>query len=115
MNDVSITDEVIDTDINLNDDANIHDNDNNRSNERIEHGIQTTFGDRNGLMIINYCDKDRITSLTKKPIYNSYKDACMNNNITHRRENITHEGIDDATKVGTPPVTIEQHFIVSMR
>ena len=49
MNDVLIIDEVIDNDINLNDDDNIIDNDNNRSNERIEHGIQTTYGDRNGL------------------------------------------------------------------
>ena len=53
--------------------------------------------------------------MTKKPIYNSYKDVCMNNNITHRRENITHAGIDNATKAGTPPVTSEQHIIASMR
>ena len=110
LNDVSITDEVIDTNINLNDDDNINDNDNNRSNERIEHGIQTTYGDRNGLQIINYCDDDepdRITPTTKKPIYNSYKDACMNNNITHRRDNITHAGNDNITRAGTPPVSSE--------
>ena len=121
MNDVSIIDdkskldEVINTDINTNDDDNIHDNDNNRSNERIEHGIQTTYGDRNGLQIINYCDEDRITLKTKKPKYNSYKDACMNNNITHRRDNITHAGNDNTTRAGTPPVTSEQYIIASMR
>ena len=94
VNDESITDAkldaVVDTDIN---NDTIHDNDNNQSNERIDHGIQTTYSDRNGLCIINYCDDEesnRITPATKKPIYNSYKDACMNNNITHRRDNITH-------------------------
>ena len=107
MNDVSITDEVIDTNINLNDDDNINDNDNNQSNERIEHGIQTTYGDKNGLRIIDYGDEERITSMTKKPIHANYKDACMNNTITRRRENITHAGIDNATKAGTPPVTSE--------
>ena len=94
VNDVSVTDAkldaVDDTDMNMNDDDTIHDNNNNRSNERIEHGIQTTYGDRNGLRTINYCDENRITPITKKPIYNSYKDACINNNITHRRDNITH-------------------------
>ena len=88
----------------------ISSNDNNLSNERIDHGIQTTYGDRNGLRIINYCDDEesnRITSATKKPIYNSYKDACMNNNTTHRRDNITHAGNDNASKAGTLPVTSE--------
>ena len=51
VNDVSITDAELDavdnTDIYLNDDNDIHDNDNYRSNERIDHGIQTTYGDRN--------------------------------------------------------------------
>ena len=65
-------------------------------------------GDRNGLRIINHCDEERITLMTKKPIYNIYKDVCMNNNITHRRENVTHAEIDNATKAGTPPVTSEQ-------
>ena len=48
--------------------------------------------------------------MTKKPIYTSYKDACMNNTITHRRENITHAGTNNTT----PPVTSEQHIIASM-
>ena len=82
LNDVSITD----TDINLNDDDNIIDNDNNRLNER------TIYG-----------DEERITSISKKPIYPSYKDACMNNTLTYRRESITHAGTDNAT----PPVTSE--------
>ena len=111
VNDMSITDSkldaVDDTDINMNDDNNIHGNNNNQSNERIEHGIQTTYGVRNGLRIINYCDEDRITLTTKKPIYSSYKDACMNNNITHRRDNITHAGNDNVTHAGTPPVSSE--------
>ena len=62
VNDVSVTDakldKVDDTDINMNDDDTIHDNDNNQLNERTEHGIQTTYGDRNGLWIINYCNED---------------------------------------------------------
>ena len=90
LNDVLITDEGINTDINLNNDDNIIDNDNNRSNER------TIYG-----------DEERITSITKKPIYTSYKDACMNNTITHRKESITHAGTDNATKARQPPVTSE--------
>ena len=49
MNDVSITDA-----------ENIIDNDNNQSNES------------------TYSDEEKITSISKKPIYPSYKDACMN-------------------------------------
>ena len=49
MNDVSITDA-----------ENIIDNDNNQSNES------------------TYSDEEKITSITKKPVYSSYKDACMN-------------------------------------
>ena len=49
MNDVSITDA-----------KNIIDNDNNRSNES------------------TYSDEEKITSISKKPIYPSYKDVCMN-------------------------------------
>ena len=55
--DVLITDVKIDltVDADTNNDI-IQDNDNNISNERIDHDIQTTYGDRNGLRIINYCD-----------------------------------------------------------
>ena len=114
VNDVSIADAklhvVVDTDINNTNNDTVHDNDNNRSNERIDHDIQNTSGDRNGLLIINYCDdneSNRITPATKKPIYNSYKDVCMNNNITHRRDNITHAGNENVTHEGTPPVSSE--------
>ena len=48
--------------------------------------------------------------MNKKPMYTSYKDACMNNTITHRRENIAHAETD----IATPPVTSEQHIIASM-
>ena len=80
LNDVSITDT-----------ENIIDNDNNRSNNRSIYG-----------------DEERITLISKKPIYPSYKDACMNNTITCGRENITYGskiGHDIATP--TPPVTSE--------
>ena len=100
--DVSIIDAPVDTD-KSNDTINDNDNDNNRSNERIEHGIQTIYGDRNRLRIINYGDEERITSMTKKPIYTSYKDACMNGTITHGRESLIHAGTDNVM----PPVTSE--------
>ena len=111
---MSITDATVDTDTSndtINDNDN--DNDNNRSNERIDHGIQTTYGDRNGLRIINYCDDEesnQITSVTKKPIYNCFKDAYMNNNIIHGRDNITHNithAGSNATNGNNPPVTSE--------
>ena len=73
LNDVSITNT-----------ENIIDNDNNGLNERTI-----------------YADEERITSISKKPIYQSYKDACMNNTLTYRRENITHTGTDNATPLVT--------------
>ena len=99
--DVSITDATVETDPN---DDMIHGNDNNTSNERVEHGIQSTFGDRNGLHIINYSDddeSDRIILATRKPIYKSYKDACSNNIITHGSNNITHAGSNNITHTGS--------------
>ena len=47
-------------DVSIIDAENIIDNDNNRSNES------------------TYSDEEKITSTSKKPIYPSYKDACMN-------------------------------------
>ena len=51
--------------------------------------------------------EDSIKSTTKKPIYSSYKDICMNRIITHRRNNTIHTGNDNATAThaGTPPTT----------
>ena len=76
-------------DVSITDTENIIDNDNNRS---------------------NYGDEERITSISKKPIYPSYKDACMNNTITCGRESITY-GSKSITHTGndiaTPPVTSE--------
>ena len=46
----------------------------------------------------SYGDEDSVTSIPSKPIYPSYKDACMNNNITYGRH-------DNATR--PPPVTSE--------
>ena len=46
----------------------------------------------------SYGDEDSDTSISSKPIYPSYKDACMNNNITYGRH-------DNATR--PPPVTSE--------
>ena len=60
-------------DVLITDSENIIDNDNNRSNNRSIYG-----------------DEERITSISKKPIYPSYKDACMNNAITCGRESITY-------------------------
>ena len=42
---------------NENENDNDNDNDNNISNERIDHGLQSTYGDRNGLQI-NYGNDD---------------------------------------------------------
>ena len=78
LNDVSITDT-----------ENIIDNDNNRSKDR------TIYGDEERIT----SNEERITSISKKPIYPSYKDACMNNTITYGRESITHNA--------TPSVTSE--------
>ena len=48
-----------------------------------------------------YGDEDSVTSIPSKPIYPSYKDACMNNNITYGSKS-RH---DNATR--PPPVTSE--------
>ena len=93
LNDVSITDT-----------ENIIDNDNNRSNSRSIYGDEERITSNNRTI---YGDEERITSISKKSIYPSYKDACMNNTLMYRRENITHTGIDNATKAGMPPVTSE--------
>ena len=81
------------------------------SNERIDHGTQSTCGDSNGLQIINYGSddqkidiSDRIILATKKPIYKTYKDVCSNNIITHRSNTTTHEG-NNITHGNTPPVS----------
>ena len=55
-----------------------------------------------------YGDEDSVTSIPSKPIYPSYKDACMNNTITCGRESITYGSKsrhDNATR--PPPVTSE--------
>ena len=49
------TDETTDTD-KSNDNDTINDNSNDILNEKIDHGLQSTYGDRNGLQIINYGD-----------------------------------------------------------
>ena len=49
----------------------------------------------------SYGDEDSVTSISSKPIYPSYKDACMNNNITYGSKS-RH---DNATR--PPPVTSE--------
>ena len=72
-------------DVSITDTENIIDNDNNRS---------------------NYGDEERITSISKKPIYPSYKDACMNNTVTCGRESITY-GSKIGHDIATPPVTSE--------
>ena len=78
LNDVSITDTE-----NIN-------NDNNRSKTR------SIYGDEESVT----SNEERITS---KPIYPSYKDACMNNTLMYRRESITNAGTD----IAMPPVTSE--------
>ena len=83
LNDVSITDTE-----NIN-------NDNNRTKTR------SIYGDEESVT----SNEERITS---KPIYPSYKEACMNNTITCGRESITYGskiGHDIATL--PPPVTSE--------
>ena len=85
LNDVSITDT-----------ENIIDNDNNRSNSR------SIYGDEERITP----NEERITSISKKPIYPSYKDACMNNTITCGRESITY-GSKIGHDIATPPVTSE--------
>ena len=77
-------------DISITDIENIIDNDNNQSNES------------------TYSDEEKITSISKKPIYPSYKDACMNNTITYGRESITYRSksiMNTGTDNATPPVT----------
>ena len=62
--DVSIIDTTTNTDTN---NDTIHDNnndDNNILSKRIGHGIQTTYGDRNGLQIINYSDDEESNQIT---------------------------------------------------
>ena len=83
-----LTKVIVETKINLNSvsntDTDIINIDNNRP----------TYGDEDSVT----SNEDRIKS---KPIYISYKDACLNNNITYGRH-------DNATR--PPPVTSEQHF-----
>ena len=87
LNDVSITDT-----------ENIIDNDNNRSNNR------SIYGDEESVT----SNEERITPISKKPIYPSYKDACMNNTITCGRESITYGSkIGHTIATPTPPVTSE--------
>ena len=52
------TDETADTDTSS-DNNTTKDNDNNTLNERIDHGLQSTYGDRKGLQIINYGDDNK--------------------------------------------------------
>ena len=113
--DVSITDTTTNNDTS---NDTIPDNDNNNiSNERIDHGIQTTYDDRNRLQTINYSDDEesnQIMFATRKPVYKSYKDACMTNNITNGKNNITNAGSNNITHTGSsithgnnPPVSSE--------
>ena len=72
--------------------------DNNRSKTRSNYGDEECVTS----------NEERITSKPSKPIYPSYKDACMNNTITCGRESITYGskiGHDIATL--PPPVTSE--------
>jgi len=82
VNDVSITDNE-----NINKD-NIN-KDNNRSKTR------SIYGDDDSVT----SNEERITPKASKPIYLSYKEACMNNTITCGRESITYgsKGHDIAT------------------
>ena len=78
MNDVSNTDA-----------ENIIDNDNNQSNES------------------TYSDEEKITTTSKKPIYPSYKDACMNqgkHDITCDRHDMTYGRNNHRVR---PPATSE--------
>ena len=106
------TDKTVDIDTSEDNDT-IHDSDINTLNERINHDIQSTYGDRNGIQIINYGDddqkidiSDQIILVTKKPIYESYKDVCSNNIITHGSNTITQEG-NNSTHGNTPLVASE--------
>ena len=74
MNDVSNTDA-----------ENIIDNDNNQSNES------------------TYSDEEKITTTSKKPIYPSYKDACMNQG-TYDRHDMTYGRNNHRVR---PPATSE--------
>ena len=65
-------------DVSISDTKNIIENDNNRSNNRSIYG-----------------DEERFTSISKKPIYSSYKDAYIN------RESITYERTNNATPLVT--------------
>ena len=88
-----IKDTTVDTDFDTDTTANNDTNDNDNSNNNLTwnvHGLQSTFGDMNGLQQINYGDVDHkinitecITSVNKINKYQSYKDACNNNTITH--------------------------------
>ena len=70
-------------DVSITDTENIIDNDNNQSNNKSIYG-----------------NEERITSISKKPIYLSYKDACMN----HGNHGITYGRHGDNA---TPPVISE--------
>ena len=89
-----LTKVVVETKIDLNDISttnteNININIDNRSKTRSRNGS-------------SYGDEDSVMSIPSKPIYPSYKDACMNNTITCGRESITY-----GTTTHSPPVTSE--------
>ena len=107
--DVSDTNSTADTNIDTDTDTI---NDNNTSNQKVtwnEHGLQSTYGDMNGLQQINYGDDDHKIDISNRIVlgnktyrYKSYKDACNGNIITHRSNTITH-----GTTPTTPPITSE--------
>ena len=110
--DVLITDTTVNTNTSSDNDT-INDSANNMSNKRNGHGLQSTYGDRNGLQQINYGDNDhkidisdQIISAKKKHNYQSYKNACINNMITHRSNTITH-GSNTITHGNNPLVSSE--------
>jgi len=84
VNDVSITDKE-----NINID--------NRSKTR------SIYGDEDSVT----SNEERITSKPSKPIYLSYKEACMNNTITCGRESITYGSKIEHDIATLPPVTSE--------
>ena len=91
--DVLVIDTTVDTNFDNDTTINNNINDNDNSNKNLTwnvHGFQSTYGDINGLQHINYGDVDhkiditkRITLVNKMNKYQSYKDACNNNTITH--------------------------------
>ena len=111
MNEVSVADATVDNN-NDSDSDTIIDTNNDTSIKKLtwnEHGLQSNYGDVNGLQQINYGDDDYKTDVSKsitlvnKPYkYKSYKDACNGSTITHGSNTITH-----GTTPTTPPVSSE--------